>query len=208
MDVFVEFPRCWWRTRAINVPRWVDSDPDRGHGQLGPVDPREYRWFDRDEQRWCLIAAAVSAVSDELALSRWTPDLDDMDPPRRAIVSITPEEPLTETEKHIVRAWFYSETVRSSPWDTDVSNGRHRLWATREHFGPTGFVPMLCTTLRYATPYETFADLSAEYRQHLAWLDTREAEWFEIEDSLNRRYTAALAEAAAGGHPDGYEIPA
>lgn len=186
-------PVFWWRGSAQHIREWVPEDPDQ-RDRCAP------RWNDASEERWSLITDTVAAVGDELAAGRWT--IDEDDDTYYGTVAVPVPEPLTETERHIVISWFSAaEAVRVDPWFESITNGRHRLWNTRAHFGDR-LVPVAGDALGYATPSDTPALGNAWhelYREHLSKLAA--IEWFDRHDPMNSRFASALEQAARGEHP-------
>ncbi|MDO5865207.1 MULTISPECIES: hypothetical protein [Paenarthrobacter] len=122
--IYISEPNFWWRADVGQIRKFVPVDPD--------VDDGRRRWPDRDEQRWDLIAQAVTQVSQALAAGEWEKDEDQGS---HGLVRIDAEE-LTGTEKKIVQKWFsMDEPVRMDPWFEPIQNGRHRLWSTLDFFG-------------------------------------------------------------------------
>lgn len=134
-------------------------------------------------------------------MRKWIVDEDDET--YYGTVTIRLPEPLTETEQRIVKSWFSAaEAVRLDPWFDSITNGRHRLWNTLDHFADR-LVPVAGDALGYATPPDIQAlgdNWHLSYRNHVRELG--EVEWFDRHDQMNSRFITALEQAARG------EIPA
>ena len=189
----VAHPAFWWRMPVERARQVVPEDPD--------LESRRRRWSDRDQQRWPLIAQAVIRVSDALAEGHWlAPD----DPPSLsspAEVQVATDD-LTPTELHIVRTWFsFGEAIRLDPWANTPLNGRHRLWATIEHF-ETQLIPVAGEALGYTNPEDLdvqgpdWPQLFADHLDEMKFCD-----WFDESDLLNMRFLAAMQTAARGEIP-------
>ncbi|WP_419707972.1 hypothetical protein [Promicromonospora sp. NFX87] len=213
--VEVARPRFWWRADGDRLREWANL-------QVSPDDADGYqRHEDRDDQRWDLVATAVASVGAELAAGAWTPLFYEDEPTKDGRVEVDLPSPLSPTETHIVRSWFNdAEAVCTDPWDADlgVQNGRHRLWDALRHSSDL-LLPIRGTSLRYANPYA-----ASEYESRPGvtdrWQDSFTTycldelyfiDWFDHRDALNRRFVAALQEAARGQWPDptalGHDTP-
>ncbi|ERI36452.1 hypothetical protein M707_16260 [Arthrobacter sp. AK-YN10] len=184
-DIFISEPNFWWRADAAQIRKFVPVDPD--------VDDGRQRWDDRDEQRWNLVARAVTQVSQALAAGGWEQEEDQGS---HGLVRIDVEG-LTTTEKKIVRKWFSSdEPVRMDPWFEPLQNGRHRLWSTLDFFGSEP-VPIKGDAVGYANPADAEA-LGANWQQffvkNVEELGT--VDWFDTADPVNIRFANALRTAA------------
>lgn len=189
-DISIFEPNFWWRADAGQLRKFVPVDPG--------VDDGRRRWPDRDEQRWDLIAQAVSQVSQALAAGNWEPDEDDNG---HGLVRIDTGN-LTSTEQNIVQKWFsLDEPVRMDPWFEPLQNGRHRLWSTLDFFG-NELIPIKSDALGYATPENTevmgpkWPELFEMNIQDLAAVN-----WFDTTDPVNIRFAETLRTAARGEHP-------
>ncbi|MFC7849389.1 hypothetical protein ACFUTU_13035 [Arthrobacter sp. NPDC057388] len=188
--IYISEPSFWWRAEAAQLRQFVPIDPD--------VDDGRRRWPDRDEQRWNLVAQAVTQVSQALAAGQWEPDEDNSG---HSLVRIDAEE-LSNTEKNIVRKWFsVDEPVGMDPWFEPLQNGRHRLWSTLDFFGSEP-VPIKGDAIGYANPAD--AEVLGANWQHLFAKNVEELEavtWFDATDPVNVRFENALRTAARGEHP-------
>ncbi|WP_314192007.1 hypothetical protein [uncultured Arthrobacter sp.] len=187
-DIFISEPNFWWRADAAQIRKFVPVDPD--------VDDGRQRWDDRDEQRWNLIARAVTQVSQALATGGWEQEEDQGS---HGLVRIDAGG-LTDTEKKIVRKWFSAdESVRMDPWFEPLQNGRHRLWSTLDFFGSEP-VPIKGDALGYANPADT--EVLGQNWQQLFVMNVQDlaaVDWFDTTDPVNIRFANALR-TAAGGH--------
>lgn len=191
-EIYVSAPMFWWRAPVARVRTWVFEDPDAADGTR--------RWQDRDEQRWDLIAEAVSVVSDALGTRSWTPD-EELGFEGQGIVDVNLTA-LASTEQEIVQSWFtIDEAVRFDPWFVPLTNGRHRLWSTLQHFGDR-LVPIAGDALGYADRANVEALGEGWPRLFQANLDElASVSWFNRSDPVNQRFVASLEAAARGEIP-------
>lgn len=197
MVISVVTPRFWWRMRPAEVWRWVSVDPD--------VEDGRQRHADRDEHRWDSIASVVAQVGEALASGAWTTD-DESGACGFVTIDECPGD-LTLTEKKIVGSWFRcSEAVEVDPWFDQLFNGRHRLWATAQHFG-VGLVPICGNELGYANAADMAAAGSSWPENYAKCVEELDAlDWFNGADPLNASFRRSLVTAASGQFPSPVEV--
>lgn len=114
--LYVPHPERWWLADRGDLPWLTDPDADDGH----------LRHRDRDERQWAAIAGIVESVGRALASGGHETDEDD---PTVALVPADVAD-LAPADRNIVTSWFRagSEAPSTDPWDSSLTNGRHRLW--------------------------------------------------------------------------------
>ncbi len=140
-------------------------------------------------------------MGNALAAGAWQGD-ESGDTSSAGMISATGLTRLTETERHIVHAWFSGgEAVQVDPWWDTITNGRHRLWLTRQYFHGQP-VPIRGDALGYANPadaQELGERWSRTFVDNVRELDL--CEWFDSGDPVNVRFHASLVEASEGRFP-------
>lgn len=188
-DIYIYEPNFWWRADAKQVRKFVPVDPD--------VDEGLQRWGDRDEQRWNLVAQAVTQVSRALAAGEW--ELSDRD--NYGLVGIDVEE-LTDSEKNIMEEWFGAcQSVCMDPWSASLTDGRHRLWSTLDFLGSEP-VPIKGYAISHAIPVNADSPGTNWQSYFVEGGQALEAvSWFDAADPVNVRFAHALKTAASGQFP-------
>lgn len=99
------------------------------------ADPADGRYAGSEPVRWSLIRPRLTEATEALRAGDWSTPVGGIS----ALPSIDVSE-LTSVERWVLGMFFF-DPVEVDPWDTSLSDGRHRTWGAW-HGAPTLLLPL------------------------------------------------------------------